>query len=218
MITFHPKHELIQAFVNGELPASLSIGIAAHNHFCKKCADTVDQLTQQVANQTFELDDTSDSDNSYDMEAMMNAITQDAGQAEVKAVDVPTITVNETKIMLPRAFNRVPIKHWNKMGTVSRARIDFNEEPLRSSLLHIAAGGVVPMHTHHGFELTLILDGSFEDAMGRYEAGDFIWLNGEHTHSPAASEDCLCYTVLDDSLQFTQGISKMLNPFGSLLY
>jgi len=84
--------------------------------------------------------------------------------------------------------------------------------------LHIDADGEVPTHTHKGFEITLLLDGSFEDDMGTYHPGDFIELNGEHNHQPKTKEGCLCYTVADDALQFTEGFHKLFNPIGSLLY
>ena len=69
-------------------------------------------------------------------------------------------------VQLPRALSNVSLKKWSKLGDVSRARLELEEEPIRSSLLDISPGGVVPLHTHKGFELTLLLDGSFEDDMG----------------------------------------------------
>ena len=49
MIKHHPTFELIQAFVNGELPASLSAGIAMHAEMCPKCQHQIAQLTNQIA-------------------------------------------------------------------------------------------------------------------------------------------------------------------------
>jgi putative transcriptional regulator len=76
----------------------------------------------------------------------------------------------------------------------------------------------VPEHTHKGFELTLLLDGEFEDEMGKYVKGDFICLDSAHKHSPQTTQGCLCLTVVNDALQFTKGMSKLLNPFGNLIY
>jgi putative transcriptional regulator len=64
----------------------------------------------------------------------------------------------------------------------------------------------------------LLLEGSFEDEMGSYHEGDFIWLDGKHTHNPVTKEGCLCLTVASDSLHFTQGLTKMLNPIGKFIY
>jgi putative transcriptional regulator len=54
--------------------------------------------------------------------------------------------------------------------------------------------------------------------MGTYHEGDFIWLDGKHTHNPITKEGCLCLTVASDSLHFTQGLTKILNPIGKFIY
>ena len=37
MIKHHPTFELLRSFVDGDLPASLSAGIAIHADMCPKC-------------------------------------------------------------------------------------------------------------------------------------------------------------------------------------
>lgn len=220
MITHHPKQELIQAFVTGVLPVSLSVGVAAHIEMCEQCKSLAADLTEQAANSVFELSTSSlvEAPEDTDLMEMLEGITEDDSLDELSVLEPPCITVDERKITLPRVFNQLPLKGWSKLGDVSRARIELEEEPLRSSLLNIAPNGGVPMHTHKGFELTLILEGSFSDDLGEYMAGDFIWLNHEHTHSPVTSEGCLCYTVSDGAQKFTQGLSQLLNPIGNFLY
>ena len=100
----------------------------------------------------------------------------------------------------------------------SAAGLQLDEGEIHTSLLHIDPGGSVPEHTHNGFELTLLLAGSFTDEQGEYVAGDFIMLDKRHQHHPVSEHGCLCYTVANDSLHFTQGINKLLNPIGSFIY
>ena len=108
--------------------------------------------------------------------------------------------------------------HWSGIGAVRRARIVSDEKNVRASLLHISAGGQIPAHQHKGYEITLLLEGSFSDELGSYEKGDFILLQGDVNHSPKTEKGCLCYTVLDAPLHFTRGVSKVLNPLGKLIY
>lgn len=219
MITHHPKEQLLQLFAQGELPASLSIAIAAHNEYCPHCQKLTEQFTQSASQQVFETTDaTGDYQLEHDLLSMMDDIVSDEEQSVLVPAAAQQIALSYKTVTLPRALTNTPLKKWSKMGDVSRSRLDLNEEPMRSSLLDIAPGATVPMHTHKGFELTLILDGSFEDDMGTYQRGDFIWLDGQHTHSPVTKDGCLCYTVSDDALKFTQGLSKLLNPIGSFLY
>ena len=56
MIKHHPKFELLQSFVNGDLPASLTAGIAMHAEMCPLCQQKISQLTEQVADISFEQD------------------------------------------------------------------------------------------------------------------------------------------------------------------
>lgn len=217
MISHHPTHELLTAFVKGELPAAINIAVAAHNQLCSHCEALTHKITENQAAQSFD-DSIAIGMISDDIDAMINQITMDDRQA-VFTPHVPSVVdCGEMKVELPRAFSHINLKPWSKLSGVSRSRLQLDEEPLRSSLLYIEPGIEVPKHTHKGFELTLILDGSFSDDMGSYEVGDFIWLDGQHTHSPMSQEGCLCYAVLDDAMQFTQGLSKLFNPIGRLIY
>ena len=152
------------------------------------------------------------------MEAMINAIT--ANDEIELAVDSreETISVQGTKYKLPRALTNLAMGKWTSIGNLARARLALDEEPIRASLLQIQPGGSVPEHTHKGFELTLLLEGHFKDDMGEYGPGDFIMLDGTKTHSPITEDGCLCYTVANDAQHFTQGLNKLLNPIGSLIY
>jgi len=75
------------------------------------------------------------------------------------------------------------------------------------------------MHEHKGYEVTLLLAGSFSDEYGSYNRGEFLfYLAGDAKHSPKTENGCLCYAVQDAPLHFTQGMSKVLNPLGKLIY
>ncbi|WP_025565558.1 ChrR family anti-sigma-E factor [Psychromonas sp. SP041] len=233
MIKHHPKFELIEAFVNGDLPASLSIAITIHAEMCPLCQQKIAQLTEQVAEQSFEedavsLDDLVDFnyseatvDDGLDdafFDSMISNITFSEALDEVaKPVD-RSITFKDKTYVLPTVLNNVGFGKTANVGKLSRSRLQLNEDEIHSNLLHINAGGGVPAHTHKGFELTVLLDGSFKDHKGEYHKGDFIMLDGTFTHTPMSEKGCLCYTVANDALHFTQGINKLLNPIGNFIY
>lgn len=213
----HPTHELMSVFASGELPASLSIAVAAHIELCRDCQTLVNRITQQAAQQEF----TSlppQQDHEEDFSDMIAQITQDDALFEMAQASEQTIEFKGQYYTLPRALQSLSVQKPQKLGKLTRSRIDLQEGSLKTSLLHIEPGGSVPIHTHKGFELTLLLDGEFEDEMGKYQKGDFIWLTGEHEHTPTTTTGCLCFTVSNDALQFTQGISKLLNPIGQFIY
>ncbi|MEZ8270140.1 ChrR family anti-sigma-E factor [Vibrio splendidus] len=229
MIKHHPNAAILKDFVDGTLADSVSLIVSSHVELCEHCQQQVSMLTAQAADSVFESDtpglQLSDSemdaflpdDGEFDFDAIAQ-ITADSSQAIEVTPEVQQVTVADTTFTIPRALNSVARKDWMNLGKISRARIDFDDEAHHTSLLHIDKDGQVPCHTHKGFEITLLLEGSFEDEMGVYNKGDFIWLDGDHTHQPATKEGCVCLTVSSDALYFTKGVSQLFNPLGKYIY
>lgn len=228
MINHHPKFELIQAFVNGDLPASLSVGVAIHADMCPVCQQTIAQITEQVAETSFEeeyldrfiVDDIEalDAVAAIDFDHMIDDIVESSDISVALPKAEKTISFNDKTYTIPSALNNMELGKHAHIGKLTRSRIQLNENEIHTSLLHIQPGGGVPEHTHKGFELTVLLEGSFHDESGEYVKGDFIMLDSSHQHHPISTNGCLCYTVANDALHFTQGINKLLNPIGSFIY
>ncbi|MBD1575767.1 transcriptional regulator [Vibrio sp. S11_S32] len=234
MIKHHPTTTILQRFVDGDLPVSVSIVVASHVEMCLHCQQRSMQLTEQSAKALFQQasgqeilvqsSDLDDLDMTIDEISMMDSITSIDVTEDKMASETPlpkTVTeieINGTRIALPRAMKSIGLKPWQGFGKISRARAVLDDGHLKMSLLHIAKGGGIPTHTHNGFEITLLLESSFHDDMGEYNAGDFIWLDGKHTHSPLTEQGCVCLTVSSDAIHFTQGGSQLLNPIGKFIY
>ncbi|WP_192891519.1 ChrR family anti-sigma-E factor [Vibrio bathopelagicus] len=229
MIKHHPNAAILKDFVDGNLADSVSLIVSSHVELCEHCQKQVSMLTAQAADSAFASDTAglklSDSemdafladDGEFDFD-VINQITADLSQAVEVVIEAQQETVSNTTFTIPRALHSVVRKDWMNLGKISRARLDFDDESHHTSLLHIDKDGQVPCHTHKGFEITLLLEGSFEDEMGVYNKGDFIWLDGEHTHQPATKEGCVCLTVSSDALYFTKGVSQLFNPLGKYIY
>ncbi|WP_394176949.1 ChrR family anti-sigma-E factor [Thalassotalea litorea] len=223
MIKHHPTTNLLQSFSAGELPASLSAAISIHVDMCPVCQQQVGELTEQYAEQSFDQPAQMSQQQSFnetaDIMALIDDITDDESIAEVgERYVAKEFQIKDKNYKMPRALQSMAIGSFSGIGKLNRARIELGEGEIHTSLMQIQPGGMIPEHTHKGFELTLLLDGEFSDDMGTYQAGDFIWLDGSHQHNPKTEDGCLCLTVVSDALHFTQGFGKLLNPFGSLLY
>src|SRR5690606_15196045 len=97
--------------------------------------------------------------------------------------------------LLPASPAQAP---WQRLGRALRAcRLSTGNPRHEVALHHIRAGGRVARHSHRGEEITVVLQGSFSDALGQYAAGDFMRRDGRDRHAPqaAAHEDCICLTV-----------------------
>lgn len=225
MIKHHPKNELLKVFVDGDLPVSLSAAIAIHAEMCPHCQKKIASLTASQAAHSFDeehpdklfVDDKSDV-TEVNFDAMIDAIVMD------EEIEIPTLSVEKkikignTAFILPKAISNINLGQFTQFGKLSRSRLQLDEGVIHSSLLHIQPGGGVPKHTHNGYELTLLLDGEFSDEQGDYVPGDFIMLDSNYTHHPISQNGCLCFTVANDSLHFTQGINRLLNPIGTFIY
>ncbi|WP_133407611.1 ChrR family anti-sigma-E factor [Parashewanella tropica] len=216
MINYHPDPQLLAAFASGELMTSFSCAVATHLEKCPTCRYRADHLTNQQADDVFH-QEVGDEDNS-EFDNILSAILDD------DVIDMPLLPslqpfqIGGENFILPRALSNLSFGKASSIGKISRSRAKLDEGTVRTSLLHIQAGGNVPQHSHKGYEVTLVLSGAFEDEADRYAEGDFIFLEGEHKHQPISRDGCLCMTIVSDSLHFTQGINKLLNPIGAYIY
>ena len=82
-------------------------------------------------------------------------------------------------------------------------------------LLKIAAGRKMPEHGHGGTELTLVLDGSFDDETGTYRRGDIQDADGDLQHRPVAGAQsgCICLVAADQPARFKGIISRLIQPW-----
>ncbi len=83
------------------------------------------------------------------------------------------------------------------------------------SLLRIDGGKAMPVHTHHGSEITLVLQGGFSDGNGHYGVGDIAYADDDVNHRPVADagEICICFAVVDAPVELTGPIGRLMNNF-----
>ena len=225
MIKTHPTELMLRAFAADELPLPLAVGVSAHCEFCPDCAARLKGCEEELARQYLEPADqptTTSETMPLELDTMLAGILQQpvASPAELgqSVRPAPELRVAGQSYRLPRVLARHYAPKWRHIGAIRQHSLPLDELGARASLLHIEAGGRIPEHTHRGYELTLLLAGTIEDGDTRYQAGDFIWRDASHAHSPHTLDGCLCYTVQDAPVQFTKGLSRLLNGISHRLY
>ncbi len=221
MIKTHPTVPMLRAFAADELPLPLAVGVSAHCELCPECAARVRVCEEELAREHLAPGEP-DEALPAGLEAMLAGILQQPApplaRHERPVPPGPELQVAGHRYALPRALARHHAPKWRQFGAIRQHSLPLDEMGARASLLHIEAGGGIPEHTHKGYELTLLLAGTMEDGDARYQAGDFIWRDGSHAHSPRTPDGCLCYTVQDAPVQFTKGLSRLLNGISHRLY
>ena len=81
-------------------------------------------------------------------------------------------------------------------------------------LLRIAPGKSMPLHSHQGSEITVVLKGAYRDELGRFGPGDVADLDDAIQHRPVTEpgEPCICLAATDAPLRFPGRIARMLQP------
>ena len=82
-------------------------------------------------------------------------------------------------------------------------------------LLRVAPGMALGLHGHRGSEQTVILAGSYNDALGRFGVGDYCETDETIIHQPIAGpdEECICLICTDAPLRYQGWLARMLQPF-----
>ena len=85
-------------------------------------------------------------------------------------------------------------------------------------LLKIAPGKSMPVHSHGGTELTQVLKGAYDDALGHFGPGDMADLDSDVEHQPVTSPGvpCICVAALDAPLRFPGWLARKLQPLVGL--
>jgi putative transcriptional regulator len=222
MIAHHPSTQDLLAFGSGTLTTGDSVAISAHLDYCTGCSKKADQLDAQTAQDWNE----SVPDANVDMDELspiLDAILsmpppeipETLGPAPVSA----STAVGGQLFEVPAVLGKLAESglKWRKLpGGVSLAKVQLDNETL-CSFLYMKPGGRVAMHTHEGTETTVVIGGSFRDAAGQYREGDFVQRSEQHTHSSESDEGCLCFTVQDNPVVFTKGLSRLFNPINRRL-
>jgi putative transcriptional regulator len=227
-IKHHPTEALIKQFSEGLLSPALSLGVSAHIDMCPHCQRVIDVVEAELSQQ-WQIDDTIPASaiptiEDSEFAAMFSQIVDSPEGIEISQNPpepaTATLTLGEREFVLPRALQRMANKsgRWQHLGKLWRAPLALSDE-FKASFIYIEGDGQIPEHTHQGTEWTLVLNGSFSDEQGHYQAGDFVRLDGSHKHAPKTSvgEDCLCFAVVEAPLHFTSGISRLLNPFAKFM-
>ena len=104
---------------------------------------------------------------------------------------------------------------WSSIGMGVKQHIISTQGDATVRLLKIPAGSAVPDHGHRGTELTLVLQGAFNDEFDRFARGDLEIATEEDVHTPIAEEgeDCICLAATDAPLKFNSPIVRLLQPF-----
>lgn len=214
MVSHHLDQTMLLDYALGGMSQSLSLVVATHLALCPSCRRDVAALEalggtlletakpDAVARDTFE--------------GLMARIESDHEQPEIMR---PHHAVAEEIAHLPRPMrDYIPLYdgklRWGHQGPIETIFLPCDDPDHKIRLLRIAPGKGAPQHSHRGLELTLVLEGSFQDETGRFLPGDIEVADSSLDHRPIADEGrpCLCLAVTTAPLRLTGPLGRLIDP------
>lgn len=184
---------LVAHYVAGCLPEPAHILVGSHLEMQPSSGRLAGQL-EVLAGQSL--------DNAQPSELSSSADRLKAILESQPEIEVPPVTPKPgdslphfLRSYAGRNLDDVPWK--NKLPGLKQHVIE-KSSGMEASLLWARPGRALPHHHHRGLELTLVLQGQFNDHRGAFSQGDVSVADETITHRPVASSDrpCLCFSVL----------------------
>ena len=208
MIQHHPDINTLAEFAAGTLDTAQAVAVSAHLHFCKQCAQSVQQMEKMGGAMLEELTPQHLPENSFD--SLMQAIDDSKPQIESTPKSHEALPTVVRQLM-----DQEPLKWQKTNASLRTAPLTVGQKDYEVSLQCIQAGGTTPKHDHRGEEMTVVLKGSFSDENGIYQEGDFLMKEPGQVHQPvsAQNQDCLCLSVQEAPVKLTSLWGRFINPF-----
>ncbi|MGC3937737.1 ChrR family anti-sigma-E factor [Roseobacter sp. EG26] len=212
-IKHHLSDSVLMAYAAGALPEAFNLMVAAHLSLCDACraqAESFEALGGEVLEQ---LQD--------GKEALVSAESYAATLALIAGGPVETAATEDTGCaVLPKPLRDyvggdLNAIRWKPVGMGVKQAILPTSKEASARLLLIPAGTAMPDHGHQGTEMTMVLQGAFQDDDGYFARGDVEIADSDLHHTPVADihEDCICLAVTDAPLQFDRLIPKIAQKF-----
>ncbi|HEY5046801.1 MAG TPA: ChrR family anti-sigma-E factor, partial [Rhizomicrobium sp.] len=192
MIRHHPSGDVLSDWARGALHAGAMLAVACHIHGCANCREETalwESLGGALLNS---LSPTPLRDDAL-VRIFQRLDSAGAARAAPRERRVPAF-LRRFDLPTPLLKQRIGMRRW-VTPDIWFAPIEVQpRSAARTYLVHAKRNTTLLKHTHVGREFTSVLFGSYTDATGTYDPGDFCEADETVVHAPAVSGEagCLC--------------------------
>ena len=212
-ISHHIPEAVMASYVAGTLPHAFSLVVASHISLCDECRarldafDSIGGAVLEDQSETAEL-----ADDSFAATMALIAGTAPEAPAPVRA---PGILPEPLQDYVGGDVDQI---RWRPVGMGVKQAILPTSKGASARLLFIPAGAAMPDHGHNGIEMTMVLQGAFQDDDEYFARGDVEFADADLHHTPVADihEDCICLAVTDAPLRFQGILPKIVQKFARI--
>jgi len=206
----HIPDELLLDYAAGTLDEAWSLAVACHLTFCPKCRRalkaieaTAGSLIEEIAPQPVAA-------------AGFAAVADRLGAQEPAQKPLPSSDGLPQPLRQYIHGDLAGIHwRWSGAGLLSYALPIGKRHGGMVSLLKVAPGAGLPLHTHAGDEITLVLSGGYTVGSTAFRRGDVEIADGAVEHRPLAMLDqpCICLAISDAPLRFSGTFGWFFNQW-----
>lgn len=209
-IAHHPDAATLESYSAGSLDEAFATVVATHLASCAECRARLHEIEEIGGTMLETIDPVG-----LNEAALERAISRLEEQPEETAEPQPA------EPSLPRPLGRLvtaPLDAiaWKSVAPgVAVHRLPTSKAARGSlTLLKIAPGKKIPEHGHGGMEITLVLTGSYRDALGRFGPGDVADLDEDVEHQPVVDSDepCICLVATEAPTRFKSFFGRLFQP------
>lgn len=214
----HPGDTLLIDYAGGALCEGASLAVATHMAFCPACRHAVAEMEAVGGALLDDLDPEPLSDGC--LEALMARLDH-----ERLAPCRPAVKPSVQQSRYPEPLRSYLRGRLDREGRLGEGGWRFLQPGMRSmdllsgpdgttKLIRMKGGVGVPVHTHGGIELTVVLEGGFSDEFGAFLPGDIAVGDPSLIHRPVSDpEGCLCLATTVGGLRMTGPLGRLFNRF-----
>lgn len=207
-IQHHVPDDLLMGYATGVLPRAFDLVVATHVSLSDEARarlESFDAIGGAVLEDIDEVDVAADS--------LEQTLAKIGGMAPIKRPAPATGTFPTP--LHDWVGGDLDAVRWRSVGAGVKQCVIHQGDRGTVRLLKIPAGKAMPQHSHHGTEMTLVLQGAFRDEDGVYARGDIEVADADVNHTPIAEpgEDCICLVATDARLKFQGLLPRMAQPF-----
>ena len=203
-VTSTPRDALLAAYATGRLTPAFQALVAAHLNLSSDNRAFVAALDDEMGE-------------SLEGLPLVQEQRRDVRLSNILNSSVPKAARSMSQAVFPsplRTFLGFDAREvrWRFLLPGVKMHVVASDSAGEATLYKIQPGRKMPLHTHDGNEVTLVLRGSFSDSLGTYEAGDLAFADPQVNHRPVAGleEACLCFAVTDAPLRLTGRFGRIV--------
>lgn len=208
--THHPSDALLLSYAAGTTAEAEALAMSTHLTFCPECRARL-AAAEAVGGALLDQMDSAP----LPASALQSVLARlDEPVAAAERPQPPQAMDGLPQALAGYAAEALAQSGWRMLAPGIKQLALATSGDAKARLLKLKPGTVLPEHGHRGTELTILLAGSYTDALGQFRRGDMAELDETVVHQPVVDDgpDCVVLVVTEAPLKFRSWMARLAQP------